>query len=64
MLCGFDAGFYASLARRYPDLQVQASGGACSLEDLRAVRRVGAAGAVLGRALLEKRFALAEALAC
>jgi phosphoribosylformimino-5-aminoimidazole carboxamide ribotide isomerase len=34
------------------------------LDDIRAARTAGAAGAVLGRALLEGRFTLPEALAC
>jgi phosphoribosylformimino-5-aminoimidazole carboxamide ribonucleotide (ProFAR) isomerase len=40
-----------------------AAGGIGSLEDLRALRDVGAAGAVVGRAALEGRFALDAALA-
>jgi phosphoribosylformimino-5-aminoimidazole carboxamide ribotide isomerase len=45
-------------------LEVVASGGIGSLADLRAVRDAGLAGAVVGRALHEGRFTLAEALAC
>jgi phosphoribosylformimino-5-aminoimidazole carboxamide ribonucleotide (ProFAR) isomerase len=40
-----------------------AAGGIGSLDDLRALRDVGAAGAVVGRAVLEGRFALDAALA-
>jgi phosphoribosylformimino-5-aminoimidazole carboxamide ribotide isomerase len=40
------------------------SGGVASLDDLRRAREAGIAGVVVGRALLEKRFTLAEALAC
>jgi phosphoribosylformimino-5-aminoimidazole carboxamide ribotide isomerase len=43
---------------------VQASGGIARLADLLDLRDLGAAGAVVGRALYEKRFSLAEALAC
>lgn len=39
------------------------SGGVSSLDDLRALQAAGAAGAILGRALLEGRFTLAEAVA-
>jgi len=46
------------------DLQVIASGGVASLDDLRAVRAAGLAGAIVGRALYEGAFTLAEALAC
>jgi phosphoribosylformimino-5-aminoimidazole carboxamide ribotide isomerase len=45
-------------------LEVIASGGVASLEDLRAARAAGLAGVVVGRALLEARFTLEEALAC
>ena len=45
-------------------LDVIASGGVASLDDLRRVRDAGLAGAIVGRALYEGRFTLAEALAC
>ncbi len=45
-------------------LDVIASGGVASLDDLRRVRAAGLAGAIVGRALHEGRFTLREALAC
>ncbi|MEO6055528.1 MAG: 1-(5-phosphoribosyl)-5-[(5-phosphoribosylamino)methylideneamino] imidazole-4-carboxamide isomerase [Gemmatimonadales bacterium] len=42
---------------------VIASGGVGGLEDIRGAREAGLAGAIVGRALYEGRFALAEALA-
>ncbi len=45
-------------------LDVIVSGGVASLDDLRAARAAGLAGAVVGRALHEGKFTLAEALAC
>lgn len=45
-------------------LDVIASGGVASLEDLDAVRGAGLAGVIVGRALYEGRFTLAQALAC
>ena len=45
-------------------LQVIVSGGVATLDDLRRVRAAGLAGAIVGRALHEGRFTLAEALAC
>ena len=45
-------------------LDVIASGGVRSLDDLERVRDAGLAGAIVGRALHEGRFTLAEALAC
>jgi len=45
-------------------LEVIASGGVSSLDDLRGVRAAGLAGAIVGRALYEGRFTLVEALQC
>jgi phosphoribosylformimino-5-aminoimidazole carboxamide ribotide isomerase len=47
-----------------PDLRVQASGGVGAIDDVRRARECGCAGVVLGKALLEGRFTLEEALAC
>ncbi|MBL8538710.1 MAG: 1-(5-phosphoribosyl)-5-[(5-phosphoribosylamino)methylideneamino] imidazole-4-carboxamide isomerase [Hyphomonadaceae bacterium] len=46
------------------DLAVQASGGVAAIEDIAAVRRIGAAGVIVGKALYERRFSLERALAC
>jgi len=64
MLSGFNLGLYRSLAGRFPSLQVQASGGVRDLADIRAAKEAGARAAILGRALLERRFELKDALAC
>ena len=63
-LTGPNTVLYAQLAKRFPSLQIQASGGVASLDDLHALRSTGAAGAIVGRALYEKKFTLQEALAC
>jgi phosphoribosylformimino-5-aminoimidazole carboxamide ribotide isomerase len=62
MLTGPDIGGARALA--VLGLNVIASGGVASLDDLRAVRAAGLAGAIIGRALYEGRFTLPEALAC
>lgn len=64
MLSGPNLDLYRHLRTLTPSLQVQASGGVRSLADIRAARSEGCAGIVLGRALLEGRFSLTEALAC
>lgn len=64
MLSGPNGELYAYLRAIAPDLQVQASGGVRELADVAEARRQGCAGIVLGRALLEARLALPEALAC
>ncbi|TAL73067.1 MAG: 1-(5-phosphoribosyl)-5-[(5-phosphoribosylamino)methylideneamino]imidazole-4-carboxamide isomerase [Rhodanobacter sp.] len=64
MLAGCNLDLYRHLAASVPTLQVQASGGVRALGDIRAARAAGATGVILGRALLEGRFTLREALAC
>lgn len=64
MLAGFNLELYRELARSVPALAVQASGGVRSVEDIVAARAAGAQGVILGRALLEGRFIIEEALAC
>ena len=43
--------------------EIIASGGIGSIDDLRAVRDLGCVGAIVGRAIYEGRFDLAEAVA-
>jgi len=62
MLAGPDIAGARALAAL--GLEVIASGGVASLADLRQARAAGLAGAIVGRALHEGRFTLAEALAC
>jgi phosphoribosylformimino-5-aminoimidazole carboxamide ribotide isomerase len=64
MLAGFNLELYRHLASIAPDLAMQASGGVRSVADIRAARAAGARGVILGRALLEGRFSVQEALAC
>lgn len=45
-----------------PDLAVLGSGGVGSLEDVRALAATGVEGAIIGRALYEGRFAMADAV--
>jgi phosphoribosylformimino-5-aminoimidazole carboxamide ribotide isomerase len=64
MLAGFNLELYRHLVDHVPELALQASGGVRSLADIRAAREAGAKGVILGRALLESRFTLEEALQC
>ncbi|KRG70949.1 1-(5-phosphoribosyl)-5-[(5-phosphoribosylamino)methylideneamino]imidazole-4-carboxamide isomerase [Pseudoxanthomonas dokdonensis] len=64
MLTGPNLDLYGHIQAHAPTLRVQASGGVEKLADIAAARAEGCAGIVLGRALLEGRFSLAEALAC
>ena len=64
MLSGFNLDLYRTLAARYSAIEIQASGGVRSLDDIRGARAAGASAAILGRALLEERFSLEDALQC
>jgi phosphoribosylformimino-5-aminoimidazole carboxamide ribotide isomerase len=59
MLTGPNFDLLEEAAERLPAVQIQASGGVASLDDLRRLR---SAGAIVGKALWEGRFTLAEAL--
>jgi phosphoribosylformimino-5-aminoimidazole carboxamide ribotide isomerase len=63
-LTGPNSALYATLVKKFPSLQLQASGGVSSLDDLRATKTTGVSGVIVGRALYEKRFTLGEALTC
>lgn len=64
MLSGFNLALYGHMHALAPDLAIQASGGVRSVADIVAARDAGAAAVILGRALLEGRFTLSEALTC
>jgi len=61
-LQGPNVALYQMCQTRYPHLHFQASGGIGNLEDLKKLSRVPVAGVIIGKALYEKRFTLAEAL--
>lgn len=61
-LSGPNLDLYSEITHRYPQLQLQASGGVSSLDDLEQLKPTGASGVITGKALLDKRFTIAEAL--
>jgi len=61
-LSGPNLDLYSAITQRYPDLQLQASGGVSSLDDLQQLKPTLASGVITGKALLEKRFSVVEAL--
>lgn len=63
-LQGANESLYARLVSEYPEIQWQASGGIGSLEDIQKLIPTKVQGVILGRALLEGKFTLEEALAC
>lgn len=61
-LTGPNLDLLGEIIRRRPDLKVQASGGVATLDDLTAARAIGCDGVIVGRALYEGRFAVADAV--
>jgi phosphoribosylformimino-5-aminoimidazole carboxamide ribotide isomerase len=61
-MIGPNTALYQDICARYPDLQVQASGGVSGLRDLEQLKTTGAAYAITGKALLEGCFSVEEAL--
>ena len=51
---------YAEIIGRYPDLQLQASGGVRHIEDLERLRDLGIPAAITGKAILDGRITAAE----
>jgi phosphoribosylformimino-5-aminoimidazole carboxamide ribotide isomerase len=64
MLAGPNVELYRDLSARYPTIAFQASGGVRDAADIAALRDAGAAGAIVGKALLDGRVGLAELLEC
>ena len=62
MLAGPNLDLYRTLVRAHPQVRLQASGGARDALDVAAALAAGCAGIVLGKALLEGRLTLEDAL--
>lgn len=63
-LSGSNVALYQEVCARYPQVAFQSSGGIGSLEDIAALRGSGVKGVIVGRALLEGKFTVKEAIAC
>ena len=61
-LAGSNIDLYREICAQYPDIQFQSSGGIGSLADIEALKNTGVAGVIVGRALLEGKFNVAEAI--
>lgn len=59
-LAGPNTELYAEILRRYPGLQLQASGGVRDIADLSALRNAGLPAAITGRALLDGKITAME----
>ncbi|MBF4661016.1 1-(5-phosphoribosyl)-5-[(5-phosphoribosylamino)methylideneamino]imidazole-4-carboxamide isomerase [Cronobacter malonaticus] len=63
-LSGSNVALYDEVCARYPQVAVQSSGGIGDLADIRALRGSGVGGVIVGRALLEGKFNVTEAIQC
>ena len=63
-LAGSNVDLYKEICAKYPDVNFQSSGGIGSLADIQALKGTGVAGVIVGRALLEGKFNVAEAIEC
>ncbi|MNG93876.1 1-(5-phosphoribosyl)-5-[(5-phosphoribosylamino)methylideneamino] imidazole-4-carboxamide isomerase [compost metagenome] len=63
-LSGSNVELYRDLCARYPSVAFQASGGIGGLADIEALKDTGVRGVILGRALLEGKFDVKQAIAC
>jgi phosphoribosylformimino-5-aminoimidazole carboxamide ribotide isomerase len=60
MLSGPNLPLMRALADRYPQIELQASGGVARLDDLARLSAAGAARAIVGKAIWEWRFSVAD----
>lgn len=63
-LSGSNVSLYQEVSARFPQVAFQSSGGIGSLADIAALRGSGAQGVIVGRALLEDKFTVSEAITC
>ncbi|TWD39806.1 1-(5-phosphoribosyl)-5-[(5-phosphoribosylamino)methylideneamino]imidazole-4-carboxamide isomerase [Pantoea sp. SJZ147] len=63
-LSGSNVELYKEVTARFPQIAFQSSGGIGELSDIAALRGSGVQGVIVGRALLEGKFTVSEAIAC
>jgi phosphoribosylformimino-5-aminoimidazole carboxamide ribotide isomerase len=60
MLSGPNLGLYKKIKSRFPNLKINASGGISSIDDLKELQYLNLHGAIIGKAIYEGRFNLAD----
>ncbi len=63
MLAGPNVSLMMAIRANFPSVELQASGGVATLDDLTTLATTGAARAIVGKAIWEKRFTVAEGVA-
>nr|WP_218057635.1 1-(5-phosphoribosyl)-5-[(5-phosphoribosylamino)methylideneamino]imidazole-4-carboxamide isomerase [Gilliamella apicola] len=63
-LSGSNVQLYQEISHKYPQIAFQASGGIGQLSDVKALKDSGVKSVIVGRALLEEKFTVQEAISC
>lgn len=63
-LTGSNVELYSEMTEKYPQIEWQASGGIGNLQDIKNLKPTKVAGVILGKALLEGKFTVEEAIQC
>ncbi|WP_343190016.1 1-(5-phosphoribosyl)-5-[(5-phosphoribosylamino)methylideneamino]imidazole-4-carboxamide isomerase [Buchnera aphidicola] len=63
-LNGPNFSLYKSITKKFKNLFVQASGGVKSLKDIKKIKHTNVSDIIIGRAFLENRFKVSEAISC
>jgi len=63
-LAGSNVELYREVTARFPQVAFQASGGIGNLDDIAQLRDSGVTGVIVGRALLDGKFSVTEAISC
>ncbi|MDH2998703.1 1-(5-phosphoribosyl)-5-((5-phosphoribosylamino)methylideneamino)imidazole-4-carboxamide isomerase [Pasteurellaceae bacterium LFhippo2] len=63
-LAGSNVDLYQEICSAYPEVSFISSGGIGSLDDVKALKGTGVGGVIIGRALLEGKFDITEAIQC
>ena len=64
VLEGSNVPLYKKIGENYPDLDLITSGGVGTLKDVKALKKLNPAGIIIGKALYEGKFDLAQAIKC
>jgi len=64
MLDGIDVNRYHKLAHTFPQLNIIASGGVTTLDEVKAFKKSRVSGVIIGVALYQDIFTLEEAITC
>lgn len=63
-LCGPNLTLYHEISQFFKNIHFQSSGGISSIKDIISIKQSGVKDVIIGRALLEKKFSLKEAISC